>query len=77
MHIRDVSLGLIATGLFLVYLQTVAQAEYVVVANEHAGTLTIIDRAAGDASHSLDVGGDPHNLAATTDGRVVVTHPAG
>ncbi len=52
-------------------------ADLIVVANEHAGTLSIIDHETGGATRTLDVGGDPHNLAATTDGRrVVVTHPS-
>ena len=52
-------------------------ADLIVVANEHAGTLSIVDHKAGRAVGTLTVGGDPHNLAVTTDGRwVVVTHPS-
>ena len=51
-------------------------ADLIVVANEQAGTLSIIDHESG-VTHTLQVGGDPHNLAATADGRrVVVTHPS-
>jgi YVTN family beta-propeller protein len=52
-------------------------ADVIVVANEHAGTLSILDTNGGTSTATLTVGGDPHNLAATTDGRkVLVTHPA-
>ncbi len=52
-------------------------ADLIVVANEHAGTLSIVDHETGGATRTLEVGGDPHNLAVTTDGRrVVVTHPS-
>ncbi len=53
-----------------------ARAELIVVANEHAGTLSIIDGETGGA-RTLTVGGDPHNLAVTAGGgRVIVTHPS-
>ena len=53
-----------------------ARAELIVVANEYAGTLSIIDGATG-AARTLTVGGDPHNLAVTAGGgRVIVTHPS-
>jgi len=52
-------------------------ADLLVVANEHAGMLSILDPKAGRAIATLQAGGDPHNLAVTTDGqRVVVTHPS-
>ena len=53
-----------------------ARAELIVVANEYAGTFSIIDGETG-AARTLDVGGDPHNLAVTAGGgRVIVTHPS-
>ncbi len=63
-------------GLLTAVAPVAAAAELIVVANEGAGTLSIIDRDSGK-TRTLRVGGDPHNLAWSADGRwLVVTHPA-
>lgn len=64
-------------ALFLLAPVGTVWADLIVVANEHAGTLSIWDSKAGEAIGTLQIGGDPHNLAVTRDGRrVVVTHPS-
>lgn len=53
-----------------------ARADLILVANEQAGTLSIIDRESGE-TRTLELGGDPHNLAVSRDGRLAaVTQPA-
>ncbi|GMQ74929.1 MAG: hypothetical protein BMS9Abin01_0171 [Gammaproteobacteria bacterium] len=54
---------------------TAVRAELIVVANEGAGTLSIIDPDSATLQ-TLAVGGDPHNLAVTPGGRIIVTQPA-
>lgn len=53
-----------------------ARADLILVANEQAGTLSIIDHESGQV-RTVELGGDPHNLAVSRDGRLVaVTQPA-
>lgn len=69
----------ILLGAFLCVLTsgTSLWADVIVVANEHGGTLSILNSKARENVGTLEVGGDPHNLAVTSDGRrAVVTHPS-
>ena len=42
-------------------------ADLIVVANEHAGTLSIIDHETGGATRTLKLGGDPHRWLPRTE----------
>ncbi len=65
------------TFLLLLSCATAARADLVVVANQNAGTLSIIRTEDGQEleNFSLDVGPRPHNMTATPGGKfVIVTH---
>lgn len=56
--------------------QLAAHPGRIAVTNEGDGTLTVVDEKSPNKGRVLKLGGDPHNLAATDNGLLVITHPA-